>query len=59
MDQMEFEINTIQYITINSLIIHQIWGYKDEEKLHLGVCKQKKRSLNSTAIDEYFKVSKQ
>jgi hypothetical protein len=33
--------------------MHQeLWGYKAKEKLHLGVCEQKR--LNTTAIVQVF-----
>jgi hypothetical protein len=30
----------------------QLWGYKVEEKLHMGVRKQKKKRLNTTDLED-------
>jgi hypothetical protein len=37
-------------ICISCIMCHQLWGYKGEEKLYLGVREQKR--LNATALDD-------
>jgi hypothetical protein len=37
-------------LSITRIIHQQLWGYKIEEKLHLGVREQKKRGLNTAAF---------
>jgi hypothetical protein len=44
------EYVTVDYtICITCIIYQQLWGYKVEEKLYLGVCEQKR--LNTTVLD--------
>jgi hypothetical protein len=36
------------------IMYQQLWGYKVEEKLYLGVCEQK--TLNTTALEHWLHV---